>query len=71
MLGTNDLLSTEQSPALPDFAEACRTDLKRKKGKEKMPYQSQQSTKMFSKLSPYLLFPPGVALALIHKLFQH
>lgn len=34
MLGTNDLLSTEHSPALLDFAEVCNTDLKRKKRKK-------------------------------------
>lgn len=34
MLGTNDLLSTEHSPALQDFAEVSNTDLKRKKRKK-------------------------------------
>lgn len=47
MLGTNDLLSTEQSPALSDFAEACKTDLKRKKRKKKCPIRCNKVPRCF------------------------
>lgn len=47
MLGTNDLLSTEQSPALLDFAEVCKTDLKREKGEEKCPISCNKVPRCF------------------------
>lgn len=61
MLGTNDLLSIEHSPALLDFAEVCNTDLKGRK-KNKIILSVVRKTKMFSKVHPNPPFPLGEGL---------
>lgn len=56
MLGTNDLLSTEHSPALLDFAEVCNTDLKGRKKNQKHPIRFKKVPRYFQNYIPILNF---------------
>lgn len=67
MLGTNDSLSTEHSPALLDSTEVCKTDLKRRKKNVLSIGRKYQD--VFKTMS-HPPFPLGEGLALIHKLLQ-